>query len=127
MALSRITSLKHDQYCCGRMGRKSQPPTNYNLRHTQALRPPHTRLTSTYNSYFPSTTRDWNLLPESTRNAPTFNYFKKLVRGTNHFNSYHRLCTNKYGVCLSRIRMGLSALNQHRHNYNFINSPICST
>ena len=39
------------------------PPTTYNLRHTQPLRPPNIRLTSYYNSYFPSTTRAWNLLP----------------------------------------------------------------
>ena len=101
------------------------PPTHYHLRHTQALRPPKTRLTSTLNSYFPSTTRAWNLLPESTRNAPTFIIFKKLVRGPNTPNHYHRLCTKKYGICLSRIRMGLSGLNQHRHKYNFIPSPTC--
>ena len=37
------------------------------------------------------------------------------------------MCTNKYGVWLSRIRMGLSALNHHRYQYNFINSPLCTT
>ena len=54
------------------------------------------------------------------------NFFKKLVRGTNITNPYHHLCTTKQGVWLSRLRMGLSALNSHRHNYNFINSPICN-
>ena len=103
------------------------PPTTYNLRHPQAIRPLATRLTSTYNSYFPSTTRAWNLLPNTTRTAQTINNFKRLVCGTNIYNPYHRLANNKCGVWLSRLCMGLSALNSHRHNYHFINSPICTT
>ena len=58
---------------------------------------------------------------------PTFTIFKKLVRRPTNQNPYHRLCTNKYGICLSRIPMGLSALNSHRHHYNFIPSPICTS
>ena len=54
------------------------------------------------------------------------NFFKKLVCGTNIKNPYHHLCTTKQGVWLSRIRMGLSALNFHHHNYNFMNSPNCT-
>ena len=101
------------------------PPATYNLRHQPPLRPPNTRLTSTYNSFFPSTTRAWNSLPAQTRQAQTPTLFKKLVRGTNNYNPYHKITTNKYGVWLSRLRMGLSALNAHRYNYNFINSPTC--
>ena len=102
------------------------PLNNYNLRHQQPLRPTFSRLTSTINSFFPSTTRLWNSLPPTTRNAQSITIFKRLVRGTNITNPYHRLCTTKQGVWLSRLRMGLSALNSHRHNYNFINSPICN-
>ena len=64
------------------------PPTNYNLRQTQPLRPPNTHLTSTYNSFFPSTARAWNLLPHQTRHAPSVNVFKRLVRGTITYNPY---------------------------------------
>ena len=103
------------------------PPTHYNLRDPQPLRPRASRLTMTYNSYFPSTTRAWNLLPDSTRNVQSATVFKQLICGTNKFNPYHRLCTNKYGIWLSCIRMGLSALNYHRYQYNFINSPICTS
>ena len=102
------------------------PPTNYNLRNQQPLRPKFTRLTSTFNSFFPSTTRLWNALPQTTRNVQSVTLFKKLVRGTNIKNPYHQLCTNKQGVWLTRLRMGLSALNSHRHYYNYINSPICT-
>ena len=102
------------------------PPSNYNLRQQQSLRPRHTRLTSSYNSFFPSTTRAWNLLPQTTRDTPTVACFKHLIQGPTSKKPYHRICSNKQGVWLSRIRMGLSALNAHRHHYNFIPSPICT-
>ena len=35
------------------------------------------------------------------------------------------MCIGKPGIWLSRIRMGLSALNAHRFKYNFIDSPNC--
>ena len=43
----------------------------------------------------------------------------------NHFNPFHRLCTGKPGIWLTRLRLGLSALNIHRFKYNFIDSPNC--
>ena len=100
-------------------------PSNYNLRRPQPLRPRFSRLSASTHSFFPSTTRDWNALPEQTRQAPSVNCFKALVRGTNNFNPYHRLCNGKPLIWLSRLRMGLSALNSHRHNYNFIPTPTC--
>ena len=49
-----------------------------------------------------------------------------MVRGTITKNPYHQMCTGKQGIWLSRLRMGLSALNSHRYKYNFINSPTCT-
>ena len=46
---------------------------------------------------------------------------------TNLYNPYHKITTNKYGVWLSRLRIGLSALNSHCYSYNFINSHKCPT
>ena len=103
------------------------PATNitYNLRHTPEFRPRFSRLTRTNLSFFPSTTKDWNGLPVSTRNSNSINIFKKLIRGPNHYSSYNRLCSGKREAWLSRIRMGLSALNEQRYSYNFIESPLC--
>ena len=101
-------------------------PTTYNLRHQLSYLPPFARLTSTYNSFIISTTRDWNELSDNIKVAPSIASFKLLIRGPNKFNPYHRLCNGKPGILLTRIRLGLSGLNQHRFKYNLIPSSICS-
>ena len=101
-------------------------PTPYNLRTQQQLLPRHTRLTSSFNSFFPSCTREWNNISPHIQNSISFNTFKSLIRPKTTTNiRYNRLCNGKQGRWLSRLRMGLSALNQHRFHYHFIPSPIC--
>ena len=102
------------------------PNTNYNLRHQLKFRPRKTRLTNSHNSFFPSTIRQWNNLPQNIRNSRTVTTFKALVRGPNNLNPYHRLSSGKPGIWLTRLRLGLSALNSHRFKYNFIETPYCS-
>ena len=100
--------------------------TNYNLRTQRTLEPRHTRLTSSMNSFFPSTTHEWNSLATHIQNSISFNTFKSLIKPKITTNTrYNRSCNGKQGRWLSRLRMGLSALNHHRYNYNFISSPTC--
>ena len=104
----------------------------HNLRNRNLLLPRPTRLTLTFNSFFPSTTRDWNRLPLHVHNSTSAMTFKRLVRNiinpdfTPIQNPYKSLDFRKAGTWLSRIRMGLSALNHHRFNYHFILSPVCT-
>ena len=93
----------------------------YQLRHTHHFRPRQSRLTTSHNSFFPSTTRLWNNLPNLTKISPTVNLFKTRLRGQNKNNPYH----NTSPQWLTQIRMGLSALNAQRFKYNFIPSPTC--
>ena len=65
------------------------------------------------------------MLPLTTQNGPTINNFKYKIRGQSNFNPYHRFCSGKYGSWLTRLRLGLSALNSHRFMFNFIETPIC--
>ena len=105
------------------------PPTptqHHNLRYQPHFRPRFSRLSSSLSSFFPATTRDWNSLPHTTQQAPSVKTFKALIRGPNYLNPYHQKCNGKYLSWLSRLRMGLSALNSHRHTYNFITSPTCT-
>ena len=97
----------------------------HNTRQRHNFRPRYSRLDNSFKSFFPSTVRLWNNLPQKTRESPSVNNFKALVRGTNNFNPYHRNCSGKQGIWLTRLRLGLSALNSHRFKYNFINSPNC--
>jgi ribonuclease P/MRP protein subunit RPP40 len=99
--------------------------TTYNLRNSYNLRPRHARLTPSLNSYFPKTARDWNALPESTKNADSLHKFKKLITIDHPAKHYSKLHIGKCGIWLTRIRMGLSGLNSHRFTYNMLASPVC--
>ena len=86
----------------------------------------HTRLVSTGRSYFPSTIKLWNRLPVATISAPTFNSFKKLLLGPKPGKIlYNTMCIGRAGIWLSRLRMGLSALAQHRFTYNMVEDASC--
>jgi hypothetical protein len=100
--------------------------TTYNLRNRQKIRPKFCRLNSSLKSFFPRTTRDWNLLPEETKLANSIHIFKRLIHTTESVNPYYLLHKGRGGIYLSRIRMGLSGLNAHRFTYNMIPSPDCS-
>ena len=100
-------------------------PSTRTLRNTQTLIPRHTRIAISTNSYFPSTTRAWNSLPAATRNSITLLTFKRLITKGDINNKYVSNTQGRAGIWLARLRMGLSALNHHRHKYNFISSPVC--
>ena len=82
------------------------------------------------NSFFPSTINEWNNLDPNLRNAESFSVFKnnilKFIRPTPRslFN-----CDNQKGMkFLTRLRLGLSHLREHKFKHNFQNclNPLCS-
>jgi hypothetical protein len=100
--------------------------TEYNLRNRDNIRTPSVRLQSRIDSFFPKTSREWNALSIETKASLTKASFKKCISSNKIKNPYTRLHHGKTGIWLSRIRMGLSGLNEHRFTYNMIESPICS-
>ena len=103
-------------------------PTTYNLRNQASVTPRYSRLSTSFHSFFPSCSREWNKLPHNVQHAVSFNTFRSLVRTPSYTNkTYNRLCSGKQGRWLARLRMELSALQHHRHHYNFIQSSICPT
>ena len=98
----------------------------YNLRNSRRFLI-YVRRTETSNrSFFPSTARLWNTLPGSVTNAITVSSLKTQLNIRKPKPVlYYRLCSGKLGILVTRLRLGLSALNSHRHKYNFIDSPIC--
>ena len=101
-------------------------PNRYNLRHNNNFPTIHTRLTCVRESFYPSVLREWNLLTNDTVNLPTLPQFKAYSKNkVPKPKLYSKLCIGKPGAWLTRIRMGLSALNAQRFTYNFIDSPIC--
>ena len=101
-------------------------PNRYPIRDIGHIPNIHTRLVSTAKSYIPSTIKLWNKLPATTVNAPTVSAFKKLLIGVPVTRTaYNTNCTGRAGKWLSRLRMGLSALGEHRFKYNLIDDASC--
>ena len=85
------------------------------------------RTTKFYNSILPIGVKIWNSLPVNIQNSPSINSFKRNV--IRHFGtapSLHvKYCRGPESHLHARLRMGLSALNQHRFTYNFIQTRLC--
>ena len=82
------------------------------------------------NSFFPSVVIEWNKLDQNIRNSENLFIFKKkllkFIRPSG--NSVFR-CHNPKGIkLLTRLRLGLSHLREHKFKHGFLDSlnPICS-
>ena len=99
----------------------------YNLRNSDHIQPFRTRTNIFYNSFFPSTVRAWNNLPEEIRNANTVNSFKNNLQRNRlvppkYFNAGSRLGQ----ILHARLRMECSTLNAHLYRKNIVPSPSCT-
>ena len=104
--------------------------TTYRTRNLTALRnfPARTDLFSF--SFFPHTIRNWNSLDPSIRNLSSVQLFKnallKFIRPS-HSPLYG--INHPLGIkLLSRLRLGLSHLREHKFRHNFLDTinPLCS-
>ena len=82
------------------------------------------------NSFFPSTVIEWNKLDNNIRNSESVSAFKKQIlkfmrpSPSSTFNMH-----NPHGIkLLTRLRVGLSHLREHKFRHNFQNSldPFCN-
>ena len=82
------------------------------------------------NSFFPSTITEWNKLDHNIRNSSSFNIFRKSIlkfirpSANSLFN-----CHNPKGIkFITRLRLGLSHLREHKFKHSFQDSlnPFCS-
>ena len=84
-------------------------------------------LTSFYTSLLPSAVRDWNALPEQTRNSANLNIFKNrlkpnLIKPPRYYNTGKRLGQ----IYHARLRTACSPLRQHLHSKNIVDIPYCT-
>ena len=82
------------------------------------------------NSFFANVINEWNKLDEKIKVATSFSLFKAslLKMGRPHANSTYRI-HNPVGIrFLTRLRLGLSHLNEHKFRHNFADcvNPLCS-
>ena len=82
------------------------------------------------NSFFPSTVTEWNNLDLKIRNSKTFSAFKKsILKFIRPSSNSIFSCHSPKGIKLiTRLRLGLSHLREHkfRHNFQDTLNQICS-
>ena len=101
---------------------------NYNFRRKDFVLPLYTRAVKYQSSYFPATIRDWNFLPSFIKDSNSLNNFKELV--CQHLNEINtkKIYSKGFGlgkINHTRLRLGLSGLNDHLLSYNLIPSRLC--
>ena len=99
----------------------------YSLRNANAVRTVNAKSQLYFNSFLPSTIREWNELPPVVQNSPTLPIFK------NHLNSNLRAPPVYYStgnrldqINHTRVRTRCSGLNQHLFAKNIVPSPLCA-
>ena len=104
--------------------------TTYNTRNTNNIPLFKVKHNFFRNSFFPSAVIEWNKLDLNTCNSENLNIFNKTIlnfmrsSGSTVFN-----CHNLKGVkLLTRFRLDLSHLREHKFKHSFQDSlnPICS-
>ena len=101
--------------------------STYPLRNSSDLQTLHTNSRLYYTSLLPSAVRDWNELPEQTRNSPSLNIFKNglksnLITPPRYYNTGKRLGQ----IYHAGQRTACSPLRQHLHSENIVDNPYCT-
>ena len=102
----------------------------YNIRNLDFVETCYCRTDAFKYSFLPYFISEWNKLDPDLRNAKSYSTFRKLLLKTgrprpNHIYKIHDPLGLKL---LTRHRLGLSHLNEHRLNHNFDSciNPLCS-
>ena len=101
--------------------------STYPLHNSSDLQTLHTNSRLYYTPFLPSAVRDWNKLPEQTRNSPSLKIFKNslisnLIIPPRHYNTGKRLGQ----IYHARLRTACSPLRQRLHSKNVVDSPYCT-
>ena len=104
--------------------------THYNTRNTDQFETYYCRTDIFKNSFFPYTATEWNKLDVDVRKSKSYAIFLNtlLKLGRPNQNAIYNI-NNPVGLkLLTRLRLGVSHLNEHRFNHNFQNciNPLCS-
>ncbi|MCW4285900.1 MAG: reverse transcriptase domain-containing protein [Candidatus Thiodiazotropha taylori] len=101
--------------------------TRYALRNANDIRTINTRTNQYYNSFLPSTIREWNTLPEEQRNSTTLLAFKAQINNNSTSTPKHYYFGDRQSQILhTRLRTKCSCLNYDIYLRNLIESPLCA-
>ncbi len=100
---------------------------HYPTRRCEDFVPPMTRTAKYHKSFIPATVRKWNDLDENLKIKPTVESFKSalkkkmLIKKPKHL-SYGK---DKWAITHTRMRLGMSPLNQHLHSIHVVPTDRC--
>jgi hypothetical protein len=115
------------KYMTDLIPQRVQDRTHYGLRNRGQLDVPPTRIQPHTNSFYPTTTREWNELADETKLAPSYNAFKsRIAKGGEKVNPLYYQGKRRSAVNHTRLRMGCSALKKHLHRLDIVASPSCA-
>ena len=106
-----------------------QEANPYRLRNSNDIRTIHANTNLYYNSFYPSTMRDWNNLPKEIKESSSVASFKYKLNKDTHRRAPPKLFSvgSRLGQILhARIRMACSWLNSHFNRKNIVPSPSCA-
>lgn len=106
-----------------------QQQSRYSLRNANNYAIPPTRTALYFNSFLPSTLREWNSLEQSVRDSATLGSFKWKLSATRNVPPVYfdnTQVSRKAQVLHSRLRLECSSLNQHLHKKNLVDNPFCA-
>ena len=107
------------------------PPTvnetsRYNLRNANNISTINARTNQYFNSFLPSTIRDWNSRSEEHRNSTSVASFKHTLNETNiSVPKYFYVGDRRPQVLHTRLCTKCSALNYEIYLKNFTDTPLC--
>ncbi len=99
----------------------------YPVRRSHDYTPLLARTAKYQSSFIPATVRRWNYLDDDIKSKTTLSCFKgalkrKLFKKKKNYYSYGR---DKWAVTHTRMRLGLSPLNDELYTYHIVPSPRC--
>ena len=103
--------------------------SRYPLRNSQNIQTIQTRASYHFNSFLPSSIREWNNLPEDIRNSDSVSSFKYALKRQLNLPSvpkYFNFGKRKIQVLHTRLRTKCSALNNDLFLKNMTDSPSCA-
>ena len=131
--LNMLHKIKRNapQYLLDVIPATRQQTTARTLRNSSNISLPPNRLSSFKNSFFPSTIRRWNRIPEEVKHVKCIRSFKQAITQFFHLTKpplYYSLGHKIDNILHTRLRLDLSDLNAHLYKINSpqVDSPNCS-
>ena len=106
-----------------------QEANPYRLRNSNDIRTIHANTNLYYNSFYPSTIRDWNNLPQEIKQSTSVASFKYQLNKATQRRAPPKFFSagSRLGQILhARIRMACSSLNSDLYRKNIVPSPSCA-